>query len=151
MEILLDPHLPIKEFVSACQTETLGLGSRLRKAELAASGAFLALHRATSVCCTDTDPQAEWSAGLGHTQGRLLGLGKTRHTAPQQPRLPERIKGLKPNPELMGRERRRSRGHARAKGSLPDTHPCVRGGQGCVGSQNPLRMEMTTEITESGH
>lgn len=93
-------------------------------------------------CCTDADPQAEWSAGFGHTQGRLTGaslpsawhmaLGKTRHAAPHHTRLGEKINGLKPHEPRGWREKAQQRScQGRRAASLTQT------------CQNPLRMEKT--------
>lgn len=97
---------------------------------------YTGLHQFAPVplCCTDTNPQAEGPAGLGHTQGRLtgaslpsawlMGLGKTRPAAPQQPRLGERITGLKAHEPSGWREKvqQKSRQGRRAgAASLPDT------------------------------
>lgn len=106
------------------------------------------------LCCTDADPQAEWSAGLGHTQGSLTGaslpsawhmeLGKTRHAAPHQARQGERINGLKPHEPRGWREKaQQSSCQGSRAASLAQT---CRGGEGCAGSQNPLRMEKTPRL-----
>lgn len=63
------PPLARQEFVSACQAVSatpraaLGMGSRLRKAELTTSGTFLALHRATPVCSSAPLLHRRWSPG----------------------------------------------------------------------------------------